>query len=130
MLVIEINQLMPTISETLVLEFELGFGFFGGLFMHFGIDPDNGAIMVFLKSILPVNDFLLILLLILIGIGATAVGILGIFVDTGKFGLFVVWSAWVSGLIIPIGGATAVVGIFLLIGAILLGPVAYDIQNS
>jgi hypothetical protein len=121
---------MPTMSEIFVLEVELGFGFLGGLFMHVGIDPDAGVIMGFLKSILPISDLLLILLIFLIGMAASAVGILGIFADTGKFGLFVVWSAWVSGLIIPIGGATAVVGMFLLVGAILLGPVAYDIQNN
>ena len=130
MSVVSIDQLMPTMSEIFVLEFELGFGFLGGLFTHAGIDPEKGVIMVFLKSILPMNDFLLFLLIILIGMAATAVGFLGIFVDTGKLGLFVVWSAWVSGLIIPLGGAIGVIGVFFLVGAILLGPVAYDIQNK
>ena len=130
MSVVRIDQFMPAMSEIFVLEIELGFGFLGGLFTHVGIDPEKGVIMFFLKSILPSSDFLLFLLVILIGIAATAVGVLGIFADAGKLGLLVVGSVWISGLIIPIGGAVAVVGMFLLVGGILLGPVVYDIQND
>jgi len=130
MSVVRIDQFMPAMSEIFVLEIELGFGFLGGLFTNVGIDPEKGVITFFLRSILPSSDFLLFLLVILIGIAATAVGVLGIFADAGKLGLFVVGSVWISGLVIPIGGVVAVVGMFLLVGAILLGPVVYDIQNE
>ena len=130
MSVIRIDQFMPTMSEIFVLEFELGFGFLGGLFTHFGIDSEKGVIMVFLKNLLPFSNFLLFFLIIIVGAAATAIGLLGIFADLGKSGLFVVGSMWISGLIIPNGGAIAVIGEFLLVGAILLGPVVYDIQNK
>ena len=121
---------MPTRSEIFVLESVLGFGFLGGFFTHVGLDPEEEIIKGFLKAIIPSNGFFLFLVIILVGVAATAVGILGIFADLGKLGLFVVGSVWTSGLIIPNGGAIAVIGVFLLIGAILLGPVVYDIQNK
>lgn len=121
---------MPAMSEIFVLEFELGFGFLGGLFTHFGIDSEKGVIVVFLKSLLSFSNFLLFLLIILVGAAATAIGILAVFADLGKLGLFVIGSVWISGLIIPNGGPIAVIGEFLLVGAILLGPVVYDIQNK
>jgi hypothetical protein len=121
---------MPTRSEIFVLEFVLGFGFLGGFFTNAGLDPEEEVIKGFLKAIIPINGFFLFLVIILVGVASTAIGILAIFADTGKLGLFVIGSVWISGLIIPIGGTIAVIGVFLLIGAILLGPVVYDIQNK
>jgi hypothetical protein len=121
---------MPTRSEILVLESVLGFGFLGGFFTHVGLDPGEGVIKGLLKAIIPSNAFFLFLVIILISVAATAIGILGIFADAGKLGLFVIGSVWISGLIIPNGGTIAVIGLFLLIGAIFFGPVVYDIQNE
>ena len=121
---------MPTRSEIFVLESVLGFGFLGGFFTHVGLDPEEEVIKGFLKAIIPSNGLALFLVIILVGVAATAIGFLGIFADTGKLGLFVIGTVWISGLIIPNGGTIAVIGVFLLIVAILLGPFVYDIQNK
>ena len=121
---------MPTRSEIFVLESVLGFGFFGGFFTHVGLDPGEAVIKGFLRAIIPSSGFFLFLVIILVGVASTAIGILAIFADAGKLGLLVIGSVWISGLIIPIGGTIAIIGVFLLVGAIILGPVVYDIQNK
>jgi len=75
------------------------------------------------------DGFLLSFVIILVGIAITAIGVLGIYADAGKLGLLVVGCAYISGLIMPSGNLT-VIGAFLLIGAVLLGPVVYDAHNN
>jgi hypothetical protein len=40
----------------------------------------------------------------------------------GKWGLLAVGLAWISGFILPMGGSLSIVGAFLLIAAVIIGP--------
>ncbi len=120
---------MVTKSEILVQEFVLFFGFLGGLFTYFGVNQDEQVIRPLLETAIPSDGFLLSFVIILIGIAITIIGVLGIYADAGKLGLLVVGCAYISGLIMPSRDLT-VIGAFLLIGAVLLGPVVYDAHNN
>jgi len=80
------------------------------------------------EAAIPSGGFLLSFVIIMVGMAIAAIGILGIYADAGKLGLLVVGCAYISGLILPSGDFT-IVGAFLLIGAVLLAPVVYDIYN-
>lgn len=117
---------MPRKSEIFVQEFVLGFGFLGGLFTWVGVDPEEEVIRALLKIAFPNNDFMVSLIIFLFILATTATGILGTYGMAGKLGLIVVGFAWVSGFIISIGDIATVIGTFLLIGVLVLGPVVYD----
>jgi hypothetical protein len=120
---------MPTKSEAFVQEFVLSFGFLGGLFTYVGVDPEEEAIRALLKIVIA-SPILVTLVVILISVCTTGAGILGTYAAAGKLGLCIVGIAWISGFIISIGGNFTVVGAFLLMGAYLLGPYAYDYHQK
>jgi hypothetical protein len=121
---------MPTKSEAFMQEFVLSFGFLGGLFIYVGVDPEEELVRALLKIVIPSNDSLISLILIVIGLIATIAGIVGTNAAAGKGGLIIVGVAWIAGLIIAIGGNWSVAGAFLLIGAFIAGPIAYDYHNN
>ena len=113
---------MPSVSDTFIQEFVLGFGFLGGLFAYIGVDPEEEAIRALLRIVIPNNEFLLTAIVILISIVSTIFGILGTYAAAEYLGLVVVGAAWVSGFIISIGGNYTTIGVILIIGALLVGP--------
>ena len=121
---------MPKKSEIFVQEFILGFGFLGGLFTWVGVDPEEEVIRAFLRVVFPNNEFMVSLLIFLIVIITTTTGILGVYGLAGKLGLIIVGLAWISGFIIAIGGTATVIGAFLIIGLVLVGPVVCDYSKS
>ncbi len=121
---------MPKKSAIFVQEFILGFGFLGGLFTWVGAGPEEEVIRALLRVAFPNNEFVVSLLILLIVIITTTTGILGVYGLAGKLGLTIVGLAWISGFIIAIGGTATVIGTFLIIGLVLVGPAVFDYSKS
>jgi hypothetical protein len=115
---------MPTKGEIFVQEFVLGFGFLGGLFAWVGIDPEEEIVRGFLRVAFPSNELAVSGLVILFALGSVAASILCTLAMAGKWGLLAAGLAWISGFILPIGGSWSIVGVFLLIAALFIGPAA------
>jgi hypothetical protein len=121
---------MPTKSEFFVQEFVLGFGFLGGLFAYVGVDPEEEVMRSLLAIAIPNNASLLSLVAILLGIVGTFTGIAGAYAAAGKGGLIVVAVAWIAGVTISAGSTLTTIGAFLLVGALVTGPIVYNYHNS
>lgn len=112
-------------SDAFVQDFVLGFGFLGGLFTRIGVDPEEVAYRALLKAAIPDNDTLVSLAIILIVVATTLAGIFGTLSMAGWPGLFVVGLAWVSGFIIIVN-SLVLVGVFLFIAVLIVGPFVVD----
>ncbi|NYZ75542.1 hypothetical protein H0O03_04755 [Candidatus Micrarchaeota archaeon] len=107
--------------ELLIKEFVLGFGFLGGLFLKFNIDPEGAVIAAFtaVPGFSSLTQWSL-----LITIAGTGSSILGAWVLGGGLGLIAVGLAFVGGLLLPLP-----IGIFFLMGGVLLAPFAVRLNE-
>jgi hypothetical protein len=112
-------------SDIFVQEFVLGFGFLGGLFTWVGVDPEEAVIRTLLNGLFPNNEGTVNMVIVLLILGSTVLGIYGTWQMAGKWGLFVVGMAWVSGLVIAVSSLTLLGAIFL-ITALILGSIMCD----
>jgi hypothetical protein len=112
-------------SDRFVQEFVLIFGFLGGLFTWAGVDPEEAIIRAILEAAIPNNGVLVSLVIVLFVVISTFTAVLEILKMAGQWGLFVVGMAWISGLIISIS-SLSFLGVLLLIGALILGPIVCD----
>lgn len=117
---------MVSKSDIFVQECVLSFGFLGGLFTWAGIDPEEEIIKTLLRVAFPNNEPMVMLAIVLFIVGSTVAGVLLTYQMAGKWGLFVVGMAWISGFALPMGESFSVLGTFLLIGALILGPIVCD----
>jgi hypothetical protein len=115
---------VPTKGDLFVQEFVLGFGFLGGLFVWVGIDPEEEIVRGLLRAAFPTNELAVSGLVILFALGSIVASIFGTWKMAGKWGLLAVGLAWISGFILPIGSSWSIVGVFLLIAAVIIGPAA------
>ena len=121
---------MPTKGEVFVQEFVLGFGFLGGLFTWVGIDPEEEILRALLMAFLPNNELMISFVIFSIGLISTIGSILGTLAMGGKWGLLIVAFAWIAGFIMPIGSSLSVLGAFLLIVTMILGPIVCERSRS
>jgi len=109
-----------TIGKSFVQEFVLGFGFFSGLWIHIGIDPEVEVIKA-LSSVVqqlapnPMYSFVFWIIPIIATLGSLA----GSYFLGGWLGLIAVGLALLGGIFISSG-----FGVFCLIIGIILGFIA------
>lgn len=116
-------------SEKFTNEFVILFGFFGGLFTRVGVDPETELIKAFLsilESFVPTVKQFNPWIVILITIVLTVLSVLGAYSLGGWVGLVAVAFAWVGGYIIIGDSTQAIIGVFLLIIALLIGMYVTD----
>jgi len=101
-------------GEIFVQEFVIGLGFLSGLWIYAGVDP-TAEIVKSLSAVVPEWSWLLWLLVVVGTIGS----IVAAYKVGGVFGLITVLLAFLGGILI-----SSSVGIFLLIIAVILGPIA------
>jgi len=119
----------PSKSEKFTNEFVILFGFFGGLFTRVGVDPETELIKAFLSILEPfvpimkqANPWIVILITIVL----TVLSVLGAYSLGGRLGLVAVACAWVGGYVIIGDSTQAIIGVFLLIIALLIGMYVID----
>lgn len=117
---------MPSKGDVFVQEFVLGFGFIGGLFTRFNVDPELEvikALLIVLTSLYPSVEPYIPLILLLISILLTAVSILFTHELGGKLGLLAVALAFIAGFFI-IDPLVQLLCILLIFVAMFLGSYA------
>lgn len=96
------------------------FAYFGGM--------EEEVLRALLNAFSPNNELIISIAIFGIALISTIASILGTLTTGGKMGLLIVAIAWIAGFLMPIGGPSSVIGAFLLIAAVILGPVVADLH--
>jgi len=114
------------LNEIFVQEFVLGLGFFGGFWVHVGINPESEvlkALSTIVKTLVPNSNFSL--LFWMIPVVDMMFSILFAYVLGGWLGLIAIFLAFLGGVFIE-----SMFGIVLLIIAVFLGIIAPSVKEE